>query len=87
MSPTQGERVTALEVEMKHMALANAEMAQALQELRKELHEMRAEQAAIYNQITGGKKTLAGLLLLSSGVGGTVMWFLKEFLPFLSRGP
>lgn len=86
MNRTEAERLAVLETEMKHMVKAHEEMAENLSLALKQLAAMREEQAAMFNQLRGGKLMLGVMITTASGVGASVMWFIKEFLPIFSRG-
>lgn len=86
MNRTEAERLAVLEVQIKHVTEANKEMADALKQALKQIGDMRDEQAAMFNQLRGGKLALGVMLATASGVGASAMWFFKEFLPMLARG-
>jgi len=86
MNRTEAERLAILETEMKHMAKAHEEMAETLKSALEELGAIRKEQAAMFNQLKGGKLALGVMITTASGAGASVMWFIKEFFPLFSRG-
>ena len=86
MTRTETERLAVLEVEMKHATKANEEMAATLKQALSEISAMRKEQAAVFNQLRGGKLMLSVMLATASGFGATIMWVLKEMLPMFLKG-